>query len=103
VTSDRPSLKLSKVGALLWLAKKHAWHLLLKLLIVVFMGYWAINLISQFPNILTKTLMASLKPAVESTSPAPDRSDYVLVLHLNRPALPRRRCQHRGNRFQEHR
>ena len=86
VTSDRPSLNLSKAGALLWLAKKHAWHLSVKLLIAVFVGYWAINIISQFPNILTNTLIASLKPAdTTTTSPASERMEYVTVPNFEPP------------------
>ncbi|MCL2118574.1 MAG: zonular occludens toxin domain-containing protein [Planctomycetaceae bacterium] len=85
VTSDRPSLKLSKPGALLWLAKKHAWHLSLKALIAVFVSYWGINIISQFPTILTKTLMASFKPASETTFPAPEGSDNVTTPDMSLP------------------
>ncbi|MCL2622889.1 MAG: zonular occludens toxin domain-containing protein, partial [Planctomycetaceae bacterium] len=88
VTSDRPSLNLSKVGALLWLAKKHGWHLTIKLLIAVFGIYWAIHIIGQFPAILTKALNASMmKPAPMATAPAPERPDYVTIPQLP-PALP---------------
>lgn len=63
ISSDRPSLNLSKMGAVWWITKKHAWHLFLKTVIAVFLVFWGISLFKQFPVIMTKALSKSLTPS----------------------------------------
>ena len=63
VSSDRPSLNLSRFGAILWITKKHAWHLGLKVIIAVFAVSFGIHICKQLPSILSKSLSSSLIPA----------------------------------------
>jgi len=69
VTSDRPSLNLSKVGALMWLVKKHGWHLILKLIIAVFVVVWGLKLLQQMPSVLSNALGNSLQMTIPDSKP----------------------------------
>ena len=72
VSSDRPSLNLSRRGAILWFTKKHGWHLILKLIAAVFIVLFALHFFKQMPLIITRTLSSTLTPA--KMSPAPEKT-----------------------------
>jgi len=56
VTSDRPSLHLTKVGSILWLAKKHAWHLGMKVGVCVFALIVAYQVFLRMPEIISSAV-----------------------------------------------
>ena len=87
VTSDRPSLNLTRCGAVFWLAKKHGWHLGLKLIVALFVLFWALHLIKNGPNILVKTLSNSLTPAAIQS---PSNSDKTTTPKMSSapPVVP---------------
>lgn len=85
VQSDRPSLKLSKIGAVMWFVKKHGWHLGLKLLIAVFLLYWGLNLVTQAPGILTKALTSNLAQGI---APAPEKTTVPKLEPPSPPMIP---------------
>jgi zona occludens toxin (predicted ATPase) len=90
VTSDRPSLNLSRLGSLLWLAKKHAWHLSLKLVVFVLLMYWGLYIITQLPSIMAKS--AGVSAVKSSDVTAPVSSENVSIPKMSPtvplPALP---------------
>jgi len=89
VTSDRPSLNLSKMGAILWLLKKHGWHLGVKLLIAGVLVTTLYNVVVGMPTIVTtslETMMVGTAPA--TTSPLSSQSDNVTTPVMVSPTLP---------------
>ena len=87
VTSDRPSLKLSKVGAICWLVKKHAWHLVMKLMICVMALLIGYHFLMQLPGALAKGMTSSVggKPI---TSPVNSENVTVPIIPTPPPPYP---------------
>lgn len=55
--TDRPSLKLSRIGAIMWFARKHAWHLGLKVFCVLSVFATIYYVLAFAPSHLSKTLV----------------------------------------------
>jgi len=88
VTSDRPSLNLSRFGAIKWLAKRHGWHLSIKLFAAIVIAYTGISVLFQMPTILSNGVAAGLGNAGAAvTSPLTDQSDNVTIPRMS-PSIP---------------
>ena len=71
--SDRPSLRLGRLGSLLWFVRRHAWHIGLKVFVVLF-GAWAIlRTLYSMPSVMMQSIKTG-KPEVTPVvaSPLPD-------------------------------
>ncbi|MDO4569745.1 MAG: zonular occludens toxin domain-containing protein [Planctomycetia bacterium] len=66
--SDRPSLNLSRVGAILWFLRRHFWHLALKLGACAFVLYLVYFVLAEGPSYFSRTLVGSMTPDVKSKS-----------------------------------
>lgn len=82
---DRPSLKLSKIGALFWFARRHAWHLGIKagcvFLVLGGLYYGMAYMPVHLSKILVTSSLDSIKVAEEkdkeNVKKSSVRSDYV--------------------------
>ena len=88
ITSDRPSLNLTKWGAIWWFTKKHAWHLGLKVIVAGFLLFWGLHLIKQFPVIITSALSKSLMPANFVPSSTKTTNPSMLMRSPAPPVIP---------------
>ncbi|MBQ6615417.1 MAG: hypothetical protein IJH67_03515 [Thermoguttaceae bacterium] len=70
-SSDRPSLHLSKFGAVMWFLRRHLWHLLFKGVLVWLVLHLTWNVICKLPLTLSNKLQEELK--IESPAPAVKR------------------------------
>ena len=87
VTSDRPSLNLTRFGAILWITKKHAWHLSLKVIIASFVFFIAVNFFMKMPGVVTKSLTKSL--VSNKLSPVPEKTTVPDMTMLSTaPVVP---------------
>ena len=66
--SDRPSLKMSKIGAILWFLRRHFWHLLLKAVVVWLIFHLTWQVICKMPLHLSNTLQKQMQGETLSSS-----------------------------------
>ena len=74
--TDRPSLNLSRFGAVCWFLRRHLWHLIIKAAVVYFIFYTCWQVICKMPLHLSTTLQKQMQADIKSDSPAklPEKS-----------------------------
>ena len=85
ITSDRPSLRLSRRAAIWWIFKRHAWHLALKLIVALFVLFWAIYFMKNFPTLLSNGLSSAITPASAKTPHTPPAPEKTTVPQMTPP------------------
>ena len=78
VVSDRPSLNLTRRGAILWLLKKHSFHLTVKIAIAAFVLVAGYRVLTHLPMALSSAMTSRFKNNVAVTEPV--KMDDVTVL-----------------------
>jgi hypothetical protein len=64
-SSDRPSLDMSPIEGLVWFARRHAWHLVPKVVVGVSLPFVGMALLELIPSLLTAAVVH--KPAIEQS------------------------------------
>ena len=88
VTSDRPSLNLTRLGAIAWLLKKHGWHLGAKGVIAVLSVIAGFNVLTKMPGIFSSAVSNSFaKSQAVTTSPLSDTQVNVTTPQMSSPLM----------------
>ena len=69
--SDRPSLHLSRLGAIFWFLRRHLWHLIIKAAVLFFCVYTMWQVICKLPLHLSDTLQKQMQSKSASTANVP--------------------------------
>lgn len=67
---DRPSLKLGRIGSLVWLARRHALRLVSIVIVFVTLFFMAKSFITEFPKALVSGLVSKTPQVGVSSSPS---------------------------------
>ena len=89
--TDRPSLKLSRIGAILWFTRKHAWHLGLKAFCVVGVMGTIYYVLAYAPSHLSKTLVKGggmVKLDTPESAPKAEKQSKPGGVPVTTPAVP---------------
>jgi hypothetical protein len=84
-SSDRPSLDMSPIEALVWFARRHAWHLVPKIGGVVVSPFVIYGIMSGAPSVLSA---AVVKPKVESTQKTEQKNEVSVTQEKQVEAVP---------------